>query len=815
MPDSSSYPHSSSYSHSSSYPLEGLTVIDLSTEIAGPYATKMLVDAGARVIKVEGPAGDSLRSWSASKQDLAGRDGALFQFLNGGKQSVDWDLTSKTGRDQFLRLCQSADLVIESALGLAPWDLDFETLRERNPKLSLVSISSYGTTGPYAERPATGFTLEAAVGSTAYRGLPERGPVAAGGRIAEYTSGAATAVAAIAAWLSARASGVGLHADVSMLEAMALCMTTYHDLFGQFIPGFAIPQALETPSIEPCKDGWIGLCTYTGQQWKDLCSLMGRQDVGEDERFFDGSARMQHLDFIQGVIHSWTKEHTMAEVTELCTMMRIPVSPIGDGKSVLEFDQFQERGIFKAHPDGFSAPRTPYQLHGTELPEFRSAPTLGQHNAEVESALPESSVSKVAVDESKVRPAFAGLRVIDLTAFWAGPFATGILSALGADVVKIESIQRPDGMRFAGAVPSDALWETSPIFHGANMSKRGITLNLEAEEGKDLLRRLLADADVVIENFSARVMENFGFTWEVLKEINPRLISVRMPAWGLDGPWRDRTGFAPNVEQATGLAWITGYEDMPLIPRGVCDPVGGMHTVYALAMGLEARERTGEGMLVEVPLVEPALNMAAEQVIEWTAYGEFLTRSANHAPVASPQAVFECRPSSAESRYEKKHVALSIATDAQWQALVGLLGEPAWATSTSYGTQAGRRADEDTIEAKLAPWFAEQESDVVAERLSAAGVPAEALINGYMVSPHPQLEARGFRKPLTHAVKGEMLYAGLPFTFSNEAAATYAWAAPTMGQHNEEVLGELGVSAGELDELREKQVIGTRPAFDV
>jgi len=320
----------------------------------------------------------------------------------------------------------------------------------------------------------------------------------------------------------------------------------------------------------------------------------------------------------------------------------------------------------------------------------------------------------------------------------------------------------------------------------------------------------------VIENFSARVMENFGFTWEVMHEINPRLISVRMPAWGLDGPWKDRTGFAPNVEQASGLAWITGYEDMPLIPRGVCDPIGGMHTVVAVAMALEERDRTGEGMLVESSLVEPALNLAAEQVIEWTAYGEFLTRRGNRGPVASPQAVFETRPSERESRFEKQHVALAIATDEQWVALVNVLGRPEWAIDPRYANEAGRREGEDAIEAALEAWFADRDCDDVVDQLVAAGVPAATLVNGYMISPNPQLDARGFRHPLTHAVKGEMLYAGLPFKLSSEAASVYAWAAPTMGQHNAYVLqGELGLSDEELAELEAKQVIGTRPAFDV
>ena len=216
-----------------------------------------------------------------------------------------------------------------------------------------------------------------------------------------------------------------------------------------------------------------------------------------------------------------------------------------------------------------------------------------------------------------------GLRIIDFTAFWAGPAATHMLAALGADVVKVESVQRPDGMRYTTTPPrAEQWWEWGPVFHGANTGKRGITLDLNDPEGLALAKRLVAGADAVIENFSPRVMENFGLDWDAVHAVNPRAVMVRMPAFGLDGPWRDRTGFAQTMEQITGMAWVTGFADgPPLIPRGACDPLAGMHAVFALLVALEARDRTGEGMLVEVTMVEAALNAAAEQVVEHSADG--------------------------------------------------------------------------------------------------------------------------------------------------------------------------------------------------
>ncbi|MFK7895002.1 MAG: CaiB/BaiF CoA transferase family protein [Myxococcota bacterium] len=820
----------SSSSASSAWPLSALRVLDLSSQIAGPYAAKLCGDAGADVIKVESGAGDPMRRHTASGQDLKGRDAPLFQFLNGGKRGVLLDLETEAGRDQLLSLARHADLVIEDfgAGGLERLGLSVEALQAQNEALSVVSISPFGLEGPWANRPATEFTLQAEVGGTAYRGLPERGPLQAGGRLGEWSAGSCAAVGALGAWRSARASGRGQHVDVSILESMSLTMTTYHDLFGQFT-GVPLAQALELPSIEPAKDGWVGLCTYTGQQWKDLCALIGRPEVGEDERFFDGRTRMENIDFIQELIHAWTKEQTIEEIVELVSLMRIPVAPIGDGKRVLEIDHFVERGVFQDHPDGFKAPRVPYLVSGMSTPGLRSAPTLGEHTESVLAELgsagstgsAETPGSVAAGDAdgagaSEIPLPFAGLRIVDLTAFWAGPVVTASLGAMGADVVKIESCQRPDGMRFAGAIPGERMWERSPVYHGCNQSKRAITLNLDGEEGKSILRKLLEDADVVIENFSARVMENFGFDWDTLHSINPKLISVRMPAWGLDGPWRDRTGFAPNVEQASGMAWITGYADLPMIPRGVCDPVGGMHTIVALVTALEERGRTGQGMLVEVPLVEPALNLAVEQVLEWSVFGELLGRSENRGPTACPQAVFSCQKAEKETRYTRDQVAIAIETDAQWAALVAFLGSPDWATASALETESGRRSEEDAIETALAAEFASRECDALVEGLVAAGIPASTLVNAHFISPNPQLESRQFFQTFSHPVAGDMRYPDLPFRYSSRPNGLHRTPPPVMGEHNEEILGgELGLSHQELATLQEKNVIGDRPSFEI
>ena len=790
------------------WPLAGLRVIDLSTEIAGPYASKLLVDAGAEVLKVEPPGGDPLRRWVASGAPLvAGEDGALFRYLNASKRSLALDLEGAAGRRALLDLVATADLVMESfAPGtLERLGLELRHLQERNPAVSLVSITPWGRSGPWATRPCTEFTLQAATGSTAYRGLRDRKPVAAGGRLGEWAAGSFAAVGALSAWLSARRTGTGQHVDLSMFEAMLLCMTVYHDLSGQWVEG-PLPRSIEIPSVEPTKDGWVGFCTITGQQWKDFCALVGRPDVGEDERYLDGRQRMDDLPFMQELIHAWTRERSVDEIVELASLMRIPAAPVGNGETLPRMDHFAERRVFVENPAGFLQPRVPYRLEKAPARPLGAAPRLDEHAAEPWAEPARARPAPGPRDAGSALP-LEGLRVVDLSAFWAGPFATAYLADMGADVVKVESIQRPDGMRFAGALRRERLWEWSPVFHGANPGKRDVTLRLDSPEGMALLRRLIAGADLVIENYSARVMEHFGLGWAAVREMNPRVVMVRMPAFGLDGPWRDRPGFAMTVEQVSGLAWMTGYADLPLVVRGACDPIGGMHAVFALLVALEHRRRSGEGQLVEVPLVEVALNVAAEQVIERSAYGRLLVRDENRGPCAAPQGVYRCGGPGGL-------LALAVASDAQWQALRGVMGDPAWARDPALATRAGRRARHDALDQALEDWLAGWERDAAVEALVGAGIPAHALVDAQRVMPNPQLEHRRFFQTLVHPVTGETRYPGVPMRFSALGPGLHRAPPPTLGQHNAEILGgELGLSDDELARLREAHIIGDRPTF--
>ncbi len=804
-------------------PFEGLRILDLSTEIAGPFATRLLADAGAEIIKVESPAGDPLRRMKTSavvgiSPPLApGEDGALFQWLNASKQSVVLDLETEAGRDSLRSLYAEVDVVVESfAPGwLESQDLGMTAIRRANPRASLVSISAYGQDGPWALRPATEFTLQAESGSLSGRGYPDLGPVAAGGRLGEYSVGSFAAVAAIAAWQTGRRSGRGRHADVSMLETMLLCFQPYQYIHGQMRPGELMPASVEVPSIEPASDGMIGFSTQTSQQWQDLCVMVEQPEWVSDESLCLGFERFSRRQELLPRIQAWTRAHSVDEIVALCQALRIPVAPIGNGETVLRTDHMLARGFYREHPGGFTVPGVPFRLEKGESRPLSASPALGEHTEQVLAGIGRrvGSGAVEAREPVSERP-LAGLRVVDFTAFWAGPFAASVLYEFGAEVTKVESIQRPDGMRFAsGFIPEDGIvWEWAPVFHGANSGKQDVTLNLDSEEGLALARELVRQADVVIENFSPRVMERFGFDRDGIRALNPDAILVRMPAFGLTGPWRDRVGFAMTIEQASGLAWVTGFpEREPVVPRGVCDPVGGMTAVFALLAALEMRARGAGGQQVEVALLEVGLTLAGEQVVEQSAYGVRLDRMANLGPTASPQGVYPCRD--ARNPDEAGWVAIAIENDSQWAALVELLGRPAWATRDEYATEAGRRAAGVEIDRALADWTRGQEAGAVADRLAAAGIPAGWLHNQRNVVPgHTQLDARAFLTFLDHPFAGRIGYPNFSVRFDGELAERTL--PPLLGEHNEVVLRErLGVSLEELEGLREKKVIGTRPSF--
>jgi crotonobetainyl-CoA:carnitine CoA-transferase CaiB-like acyl-CoA transferase len=478
-------------------------------------------------------------------------------------------------------------------------------------------------------------------------------------------------------------------------------------------------------------------------------------------------------------------------------------------------DHFTARKTFRPNPrDGFLQPHFPYRLRPEVLREPEPAPRIGEHtDSYQDAAVPR--VSPEAGDGTREELPFAGMRVLDMTAFWAGPSATQVLAMLGAEVIHLESTTRPDGTRLNARIPlsEDRVWEKGPIFDALNTNKKSVTINFQTERGLDLLRRLIADCDVVVENYTPRVLDQVGLDYGAVKAIRPDVIMVRMPGFGLDGPWRDNVAFAYTIENASGLTWLTGHPDQnPLEPYTLGDPNAGLHALNGFLLALEHRRRTGEGMLVEAAMADAAINITAEQVIEYSAYGALLTREGNRGPVSAPQNLYRTAEPD-EYGGQDSWVAIAVATDQQWAALCAALGRPGWAEDPTLSEAVGRRAQHDLIDQQLSRWCRERTGDEIVEKLWAAGVPVAKVMQPHRQTEIPQLQARGFFETVDHPVGGRARYSTVPMRFSDGPERFHQRHAPLLGEHNVEVLTGLGLTPVEIASLAEEGVIGDRPAW--
>ncbi len=773
-------------------PFADWRALELSNGIAVSYCGKMFADAGADVVKVESPQGDSMRGWSAG-----GPPGALFDYLAAGKKSV-----SNDGRADVAALLAGADVVLTDLSD--GWTLDGITAHT-GPSAVVVAVTPFGTTGPYVEDQvlANEFILQALCGSIASRGWPGDEPVQAGGRLGEWLAGSFAAAVAAAAARHAARGGRGEVIDVSTYEAMAIAMGGLSAMSASVLGADSLlhQRSLELPSIVPTADGLVGFCTITAQQFQDFLVMIDRADLVDDADLASMAGRIERRDEFLAMVTQWTEARTTQEIVDIAVAFRIPVAPIATPATLPTVDHFVQRGVFVETETGMLQPRVPYRSDAIATGPPGPPPRLGADSGRVH--WPPRPRPRNRADDADIQALpLSDIRVTDFTAFWAGPVATQLLGALGADVIKVEGVRRPDGMRFsAGRPPTwDQWWEWGPVFLCSNSNKRDVSVELSADTGRSIALQLIAASDLVIENFSPRVMANFGLEWDAVSGANPRAIMVRMPAFGLDGPWRDRVGFAQTMEQATGMAWMTGHADgPPVIPRGVCDPIAGLHAAFAAVAALLVRDRDGTGMHVESTMVEAALNVAAEMLVEYSRNGIQLRRDGNRGPGASPQGVYRCRG-------EDEWVALAAMDDAARAAVAGLIGQP------HLGAREWRERADD-IDKLVSGWTARRSATEAVDVLRAAGVAAARVAAPAELLSDPQLLARGFWETVAHPVAGSFRCTGMPFAFVGKPRRWIRRVPPLYGQHTDEVLtGILGHSRQELAGLRESGIISTRPA---
>jgi crotonobetainyl-CoA:carnitine CoA-transferase CaiB-like acyl-CoA transferase len=408
----------------------------------------------------------------------------------------------------------------------------------------------------------------------------------------------------------------------------------------------------------------------------------------------------------------------------------------------------------------------------------------------------------------------AGVRVLDVTQVWAGPYATRWLADMGAEVIKVESIQHPDSERLSAARRGAAAagdgppyYNVGPRFNQVNCNKLGITLDLSRPEGVDLYKRLVKVSDVVVENYSAGVMRRFGVDYAALREIKPDIIMMSMPGFGTQGPQAHHLSYGPVQEAVSGLISITGYHPGENLETGefYADPINGSFGAAALFAALFNKRRTGRGVYIDLAQSEAMIACLPELVLEYQMTGRVLQPVANAHPFKAPHGCYRCAG-------EDSWLVISVGSEEEWVALCRAMRSPGLAGDPRFATMRDRLAHAAALDEAIGEWTADKERFQAMHLLQAEGVAAQAVANIEEMVNDPHMRSRGLLVNVPSPWTGDQLTVGVPCKIPGVPAGICRHA-PGLGEHNRQVLAELaGASAAELDELERSGIIGYAPA---
>ncbi|MDQ1425712.1 MAG: hypothetical protein QOD72_3210, partial [Acidimicrobiaceae bacterium] len=598
-------------------PLADVRVLEVSSGISAAFAGRMLRGYGAHVRHLTAPGVVPL---TADEET----------YLHSGKTHeplpADWDAIF-AGADIVLSDRQPAQL---RAIGL-----DWDAVRARHPHLVIVSVTPFGLTGPYADYQATNAVSFAMGGIMSLTGDPARTPLVTGGRQAEKLAGLNAFAVAVMCWYGRLRHDAGELVDLSAQECAAGMLELYGPSTasgGPVLPRLGNHTRAQW-AVYPCLDGWAGVFALE-RQIPNLFRLLDDPELA-DARFADPLQRLDPLveEELTVKVYVWLMDKTKEELLAAGLANKVPIGITSTPKDLLARDGLRVRGAFESIGNA-TIPGRPVGGFGWRA------------SAETPEATDWSPRPTASGQGERGQLPLSGLRVIDLSMMWAGPFATMHLAAMGADVIKIESPSAWDNIRTLIPQPGVAdPWNSAYYFNAYNRDKRSLTLDLAQPEGRELLLRLLADADVLLENYRADVLDKLGLTTEVLRTANPDLVTVSMAAFGKEGPDSSYVGFGPVIELMSGLSSLTGYEgDGEPFKTGIsyCDPVGGLYAVAATVLGLCARDAGDGGRLVDLAQREGAMTLIGEAFVAASRGDEIVPYGCRDDRFA-PQGVYRAR----------------------------------------------------------------------------------------------------------------------------------------------------------------------------
>lgn len=774
-------------------PLAGIHVLDVAQPL-GAFVSRILGDLGADVIKIEPPAGDSARHLAPFCTVGEAQVSLPFVHANLSKRGMILDLEYEEDQARFGALAEQADVVVstESSATWAARGVHLDRLPERCPRLVWTAISPFGLSGLYHDYAGNNIVAEAMGGLMAIQGDDTRPPCVSPYAQGQHLASLHAAFGTLLALRERQSSGRGQIVEVSMQEVIAhIHFTLLHYTYASDItrrPGVRNPI---TPNgYYPCRDGHVFISLFMPHQWDRLVALMEEPALA-DPALRDRDHRQQQIELVERCLQKFTAGFDCWALTDLLQRHGIPAAPLSTVADLAANVHLAARRFFtdiEQPPVGTVRSVGPLFRTSAAPPRVRRpAPwhANGQTGECHETASRMACMEAPPISDDHRALPLAGIRVLDLSRVWAGPYGTRYLADYGADVIKVESGKFPERR------------PNNPDYAEINRNKRFITLNFQLPQGQDLLRRLVAVSDVVVENFSPRVMTQYGFNYERLLEVRPDLIMASMPGFGHSGPHRDFGSYGGPLMAYTGMALLWGYADSPLDAHSKIaypDYLAAATLALSVLAALQHRDRTGEGQFIEIAQVEATAAAMEVAFLDYFANGRIATSMGNRDPNAVPQGCYPCLGYDA-------WCVVSCETEAQWRALAQVIGGDALASSSRFVTAAERWQRHDVLDALISAWTRERTPHQVMRLLQAAGVAAGAVQTGEDLWRDAHLRVRNFMLSITHPESGRLEHPGLPVRL-HATPGQVRRPAGHLGEANEAVFqGLLGLTSEDIARL--------------
>ncbi|HEX4016861.1 MAG TPA: CoA transferase [Frankiaceae bacterium] len=771
-------------------PLSWLRVVDL-TDLRGALCARILADLGADVVRVE--------------RDIAdGADTTAHRYRNANKRGVVLDLDHAAGRQRLNGLLEAADVLVDNVgaderqgWGLAPNDV-----AARHPHLVHVALADFGLRGPRSAWRLEALPALAASGTLHATGFPQLPPCNAPGHLAHDCASVYGAIGAVAAMLDAERGGTpaGQLVDISVQEAAlagtnpwSIALQAYNRLNPLLSPE-GKRNAEGAYWVLPAGDGWVRAVIGSPRQWSGFVELMRSPDAFEDDVWSGMMFRLQNADVVRLLAEERLTDRSRAQLFDEALALGTTVGVLQTLREFVDHPQTHARSFFA--DKGFaSLEGLPFASHPVNLSRTPASVREPASTAVDVSFRPRSPLVGAAVG-TPGGLLLEGVRVVEFGVAAIAPELCGVLSELGADVIKIESVVHLDVLRAAGA--SMGSFNRSMTFNAECRGRRSVTLDLTTEKGRELAFQLCAGADVVAENYRGGVLEGLGLGYEAIRAVNPRVVYASSQGYGSTGPFGEMPAYGPLNSGFTGVHLLWNHPDAPY-PCGTSlnhpDHIGGKLLAVGVLAALREREASGEGQRLEMAQTEVSAYLIGEMYLDAVRDGNDPAPLGNAHPTAAPHGVY---PSEGDDAW----VAIAVMNDDDWQRLCKVVG---W-DSAELPIAASRLAARDQLDERLAGWTRSRSNVEAAELLQAQGVSAMPVMGPVDQHVDPHLAEREFIVHLQHPEVGEETHVGNPIRFSSTTQRT-AVSAPNLGADTEAVLTSvLGLSPADVAELIEQGV---------